>query len=186
MPENTRQQFEDMNYDVSSVHLWPAMFNIIDGRRDSDIEPFAGYTRFYRYPDLTRALKRRAERHEAAKPLSVIFLGCSIGCDAYSFALEAFRGDLFAGGKLADIEALDASALFTRIAREGTYPVEAMQQVPGHAAMFFECTERYDAIQLWPEIREHMRVHEAQTLQAWTPAAAYDIAVCDQRAQLHP
>jgi two-component system CheB/CheR fusion protein len=141
-----------------------------------------GVTTFFRDPEAFTALKEELKAYLAAQPKAKRLLrfwvpACSSGEEAYSLGIIAKEAILESGRDFAvQIYATDLDSQTIDIARQGLYPPNIAQDVPGERlARFFLKTEA--GFKIRPEIRE-MIVFSVQNVLQDPPFSRLDLVCC--------
>jgi len=112
-------------------------------RRELVSELLIGETGFFRTPVLfntfEKAILPGLLERGGGSPLSIWCAGCATGEEAYSVAIASLEGSRGRFTVPVRIRATDLHPRFLDIAREGVYPGEGLQNVPGRIKeMYFE------------------------------------------------
>lgn len=138
-------------------------------------------TGFYRYPNtFTSLVEGIAMQPVRDKPLRLLFAPCSIGCEPYSFAAQALQAGVFDRNPHIVIEAFDAAAECTDIAKAGLYIRDMFNTLSTREKNSLVQPAHQIDMPYWrvdEKVRERVRFLPARRMERHKPAVPYDAVI---------
>jgi hypothetical protein len=144
-----------------------------------------GTTKFFRHTAPMKRLIAHLKKQTLPAHSKILVAPCSVGCEAYSFAILAQEEGLFEHHPTLVIEGLDLQPAFIDAARTGHVPLRFLQTMPQRYHAYFaqtaHRTDRHEPLfSVRDDIRARVRFLPAQSLLDVKPAngLAYEAASC--------
>lgn len=138
-------------------------------------------TGFYRYPKALASLAEGlALQPLRDPPLRLLFAPCSIGCEPYSFAALALKMGIFDKNPNVKIDAFDAAAECTDIAKTGLYIRDMFNTLSAAEKDSLVKPEHQTDTPYWrvdDAVRERVRFLPARRIEKHKTPAPYDAVV---------
>ncbi len=139
-------------------------------------------TRFFRDPELFETLRKRVieplvNTSSASKEVRVWIPGCSSGEEAYTIAIlfaEALRGRQFR--PIVQIFATDIDEKMLEVAREGSYPIASLADIPEHLRENYTIGQE-GRFTISPKVRDLIRF-SSHSLVKDPPFSKLDMVSC--------
>jgi len=142
--------------------------------RKSSAPGYSGQTAFYRNPNAQHAIINWTKNKTGKR--RILILPGSIGCEAYTFAMIAANEGL--SQNELEIHSLDISDEFTRVAKSGIYPAQALLGLPQSLTQYFSECSNEDFVAVRDEIKERVTFLPHSSLKRFKTPQAYDGVVC--------